>query len=68
MAFTSADLAEIESLIMELARGAKSVTFGDRSYTERDIAELTKLRDVVKQSVLATAGGISVTYGKFSKG
>ena len=64
MAYTSADLVNIEAAIKT---GELSVSIGDRHVTYRSMADLLRARDVIKQDINSGVF-VRTSYVKSSKG
>lgn len=60
MAWTTAQLAEVESAIIAIAAGAVEVQIGDKRYRKPNLESLKRLRDEMKAEIQAYAdGGVS---------
>ena len=72
MAYTAADLANIEEAIVKLAMGARvvRVTIGDKliEYGQAQLPELQELRDQMKNEMQAASGRKQFVLTKTSKG
>lgn len=67
MAWTSTDLATIETAITANAAVSK-VRFADgREVTYRTVEEMARARDLIRQSIAATAGRTMSTYASFTR-
>ena len=73
MAFTSADLTQVETAIVNLGIGERVVTVRFSSgktiqYHETDLSELERLRGMIKKDINLTAGNSRHRYVSTSKG
>ena len=73
MAFTSADLTQVETAIVNLGIGERVVTVRFSSgktiqYHETDLGELERLRGMIKKDINLTAGNSRYRYASTSKG
>lgn len=64
MAYTQSDLDAIDRAI---ATGTRRVTVDGRSVEYRDVAEMMRVRDLIKRDLGQTAGSTR-RYGTYSKG
>jgi len=67
MAWTSADLATIEAAMTSSAGVAKLRYADGREVTYRTVDEMARARDLIKQSIAATAGRSMSTFAKFNR-
>ena len=73
MAFTSADLTQVEDAITNLSIGERVVTVRFSSgktiqYQESNMDDLIRLRSLIKSDINTTAGNSRHHYGTTSKG
>jgi hypothetical protein len=64
MAWTTQQLAGLE---MAIAQGTTRVTFEGRTVEYRSLADMIRLRDLMRRD-LGTAAPPSITYATFSRG
>jgi hypothetical protein len=67
MAWTQSDIDILQAAITS-GKGAKSITFADQSVSFHSIDEMLKLLAVMRQEVLAGAGGSRTRYASIGKG
>jgi len=73
MAYTSADLTQVETAIVNLGIGERVVTIRFSSgkmiqYHETDMSELERLRALIKRDINSAAGNSRYRYATTSKG
>lgn len=60
--------AQLDALNSAIAQGVKEVRYDDKLIVYRDLAEMLRLRSVMRQELGLEAKGISKTQLTFSKG
>lgn len=61
-------IEDLEILEKAIATGAKSVQFTDRKVERFELADLLKIRDLIKKELGLVSGGGGRIYAGFSKG
>lgn len=65
MAWTTSDLEALEAAI---ATGSKSVRYHDKHVEYRDLSEMLKIRDLMRESLGVTSGRTKRIFAEFDKG